>query len=45
MGGRGRGTILSGMIRECFTEKVMGVLSPGGDELARTSARGHRERE
>lgn len=45
MGGRqGKGhDVLNGMIRECFTEKVMGVLSPGGDELARTSARGHRK--
>lgn len=44
MGSRGRGTILNGATRECFTEKATGVLSPGGGESAGTSAWVHRAR-
>lgn len=36
--------IPNGMIREYFTKKVMGVLSPGGGESAETSTWVHRRR-
>lgn len=41
VGSRGRGTILNGATRECFTEKATGVLSPGGGESAGTSLHGY----